>query len=357
MNLYILRHASAGTRRANPVIDVKRPLDKEGKEQCLLVANYMNALKLQFDLIVSSPLKRALQTASLVGTEVAYDAKIQVTEALSPTGSVAGFQQLVSRLSTYENVLVVGHNPNLPQFSRRSDLLLGARECAFAQGRRGARRLQHPSGSACLAGGPANAAPDLFERCEELAAENLAEVVRFFPQRPKLKLGSGAARPDRQQHALGIDTQHHFKDIACPILIQGDRQAQQHDRAMDVHVFFRSDQAHGTVRRVGPGFTQIARNRRYNRALLGSKSNQLRVGDDVLRVAMVALVVHELADIAHQCRRFQPGTVFLRQLMDRREVAEELSRVFAGRFPPALDRLHTVLQVASTPSRRSRSNC
>ena len=116
MNLYILRHASAGTRRANPAIDVKRPLDKEGKEQCLLIANYLNALNLQFDLIVSSPLKRALQTASLVGTEVAYDAKIQVTEALSPTGTVAGFQQLVSRLSTYENVLVVGHNPNLPQF-------------------------------------------------------------------------------------------------------------------------------------------------------------------------------------------------------------------------------------------------
>ena len=33
MNLYILRHASAGTRRANPKLDVKRPIDKEGKQQ------------------------------------------------------------------------------------------------------------------------------------------------------------------------------------------------------------------------------------------------------------------------------------------------------------------------------------
>ena len=116
MNLYILRHASAGTSRANPVIDRKRPLDSEGKQQCLLMGNYLNALKVQFDLIVSSPLKRALQTASLVGTEVAYDAKIQVTEALSPSGPVNGFQKLVSQLSVLENVLVVGHNPNLPQF-------------------------------------------------------------------------------------------------------------------------------------------------------------------------------------------------------------------------------------------------
>jgi phosphohistidine phosphatase len=116
MNLYVLRHASAGTSRANPVIDVKRPLDKEGKEQCLLVGSYLNAMKVQFDLIVSSPLKRALQTASLVGTEVAYDAKIQVSDVLSPTGSIAAFQKLIFQLPALENVLVVGHNPNLPQF-------------------------------------------------------------------------------------------------------------------------------------------------------------------------------------------------------------------------------------------------
>jgi phosphohistidine phosphatase len=116
VNLYVLRHASAGTRRANPLIDVKRPLDKEGKQQCILVANYLNALKVQFDLVVSSPLKRALQTASLVGTETGYDASIMVSEALSPGASVAAFEKLVNDLSMHENVLVVGHNPNLAQF-------------------------------------------------------------------------------------------------------------------------------------------------------------------------------------------------------------------------------------------------
>ena len=117
MNLYMLRHASAGVRRAAPAIDEKRPLDKEGKEQCLLVSRYLNALKVQFDLIVSSPLKRALQTASLVGTEVAYDSKIQVSEAISPAGTLAGFQELVRQLSALDNVLIVGHNPNLAQFA------------------------------------------------------------------------------------------------------------------------------------------------------------------------------------------------------------------------------------------------
>ena len=101
MNLYILRHASAGVRRADPTIDVKRPLDKEGKEQCLLVARYLNALRIQFDLVISSPLKRALQTASLVGTEVAYDSKIQISEchfALRDRGWLSGSGDYALRL-------------------------------------------------------------------------------------------------------------------------------------------------------------------------------------------------------------------------------------------------------------------
>jgi phosphohistidine phosphatase len=116
MNLYILRHASAGTRRANPVIDVKRPLDKEGKQQCLLVGSFLNALNVQFDRVVSSPLKRALQTASLVGTETGYENKIDLSEALAPQGTVPKFQELVRSLMKYDNVLIVGHNPNLAVF-------------------------------------------------------------------------------------------------------------------------------------------------------------------------------------------------------------------------------------------------
>src|ERR1700744_1430267 len=116
MNLYVLRHASAGTSRANPLIDVKRPLDKEGKQQCLLIASYLNAINLQLDVIVSSPLKRALQTASYVGDEIGFDGKIMISEALAPSAGLPAFQKLIGDLARYENALVVGHNPNLQQF-------------------------------------------------------------------------------------------------------------------------------------------------------------------------------------------------------------------------------------------------
>jgi phosphohistidine phosphatase len=116
MNLFILRHASAGTRRTNPALDVKRPLDKEGKRQCLHLAQVLNTLKINFDLIVSSPLKRSLQTAQLVGTETGYETPILISNALAPAATWTQFQRLLHECSAYENVMVVGHNPNITSF-------------------------------------------------------------------------------------------------------------------------------------------------------------------------------------------------------------------------------------------------
>ncbi|MGA8939840.1 MAG: histidine phosphatase family protein, partial [Acidobacteriaceae bacterium] len=113
---FILRHASAGVRRANPILDVKRPLDKDGKAQCLQLALVLNALKLNFDLVVSSPLKRSQQTAQLVATETGYEQKILISPALAPNATFAQFQRLLRDNSASENVLVVGHNPNITQF-------------------------------------------------------------------------------------------------------------------------------------------------------------------------------------------------------------------------------------------------
>ncbi len=116
MNLYLLRHASAGIRRINPLLDLKRPLDKEGKRHCLQLALILNNLNIQFDLIVSSPLKRSLQTASFVGTETGYEAPILLSSALAPAATLPDFQKLLHEHGDRENLLVVGHNPNLTGF-------------------------------------------------------------------------------------------------------------------------------------------------------------------------------------------------------------------------------------------------
>jgi phosphohistidine phosphatase len=116
MNLYILRHASAGIRRINPLLDAKRPIDKDGKRHCLQLAHVLAALKVSFDLIVSSPLKRSLQTATLIGTESGYEAPVLLSPGLAPEAVLADFQRLLDAHRDRENLLLVGHNPNLQSF-------------------------------------------------------------------------------------------------------------------------------------------------------------------------------------------------------------------------------------------------
>jgi phosphohistidine phosphatase len=116
MIIYFLRHASAGENLANPRKDEKRALDKEGIEQCGYVGRALAALEAQVDVIVSSPLKRATQTASLVGNEMGYEGKLQIETGLRPEATFSDFRKLVEKYARQEAIMVVGHNPNLSQF-------------------------------------------------------------------------------------------------------------------------------------------------------------------------------------------------------------------------------------------------
>ncbi len=119
MNLYLMRHANAGLARGNPLLDSKRSLIKEGKDQCMLMARILSALNVQVDVILSSPLKRAQQTAQFVGTELGYDAKVEICPGLGPDASYSEFQTMLAKYADREGVLAVGHNPNLFQFLGR----------------------------------------------------------------------------------------------------------------------------------------------------------------------------------------------------------------------------------------------
>lgn len=119
MVIYFLRHASAGQSLSNPKKDEKRGLDENGIHQCGDVGRALVAMDVQVDGIMSSPLKRAAQTASLVGNEIGYEGKLQFTDALRPGASFADFRGMLQRCSKLEALMVVGHNPNLSEFVGR----------------------------------------------------------------------------------------------------------------------------------------------------------------------------------------------------------------------------------------------
>ncbi len=85
----------------------------------MLMARVLSAFKAQIDIIVSSPLKRALQTAQFVGTELGYESKVEISPALAPEAEYPEFQALIAKYLNREGVLFVGHNPNLFQFLGR----------------------------------------------------------------------------------------------------------------------------------------------------------------------------------------------------------------------------------------------
>src|SRR5260370_30635480 len=119
MILYFVRHASAGEHFSNPKKDEKGTLDADGIDQCGFVGRALAAVNAQVDVIISSPLKRATQTASLIGNEIGYEGKLQLEPALRPEAAFADFRRMLEKYAKHEAIMVVGHNPSITEFLAR----------------------------------------------------------------------------------------------------------------------------------------------------------------------------------------------------------------------------------------------
>jgi phosphohistidine phosphatase len=108
MKLYFLRHGQADWASWKKPDD-ERPLTKRGKREMRDVAKFLDRLKVRPDLIVTSPLPRAAQTA-----EIAADylkAKVRKDESLAPGFGRSKLRTVVKRHRA--NVLMlVGHEPD-----------------------------------------------------------------------------------------------------------------------------------------------------------------------------------------------------------------------------------------------------
>ena len=108
MKLYFLRHGEADWPNWKKPDD-ERPLNKRGKREMREVAKFLDRLKVRPDLIVTSPLPRAAQTA-----EIAADylkAKVRKDESLAPGFGRSKLRTVVKRHRA--NILMlVGHEPD-----------------------------------------------------------------------------------------------------------------------------------------------------------------------------------------------------------------------------------------------------
>jgi len=115
MNLYILRHGIAvepGTPGYEK--DSDRPLIPKGRRQLKQIAGAMKRMDLRFDLVVSSPLLRAEQTAEIITGSLKLEARSRISDALKPDGNPITLVRQLNELNPVpEAALLVGHQPNL----------------------------------------------------------------------------------------------------------------------------------------------------------------------------------------------------------------------------------------------------
>jgi phosphohistidine phosphatase len=122
MDLYLLRHGiaeegGAGTNDAN------RALTAEGRRKLRQVLTAACDAKVTLDLILSSPLKRALQTAEVARKTLKYKGDIVRTKSLEPGASVQQAWDEIRDCRDKSFLMMVGHNP---LFSRLAAYLLGS---------------------------------------------------------------------------------------------------------------------------------------------------------------------------------------------------------------------------------------
>jgi phosphohistidine phosphatase len=108
MQLYFLRHGEADWPGWTKPDD-ERPLTDLGKKEVRQVAKFLDRLKVNPDLIVSSPLPRALQTAEVAAEQL--KTKLRQDEALEPGFGISGLSAVLKRHGS-KVLMLVGHEPD-----------------------------------------------------------------------------------------------------------------------------------------------------------------------------------------------------------------------------------------------------
>jgi phosphohistidine phosphatase len=113
MNLYLLRHGIA-VEHGSPYYpnDDDRPLTPEGQKKMLQEARGMKALGLAFDLVLSSPVLRAKQTAEIVAGVFDQMNLLAFSPHLSTSGDGRALvKQLNEQYADNKDILLAGHEP------------------------------------------------------------------------------------------------------------------------------------------------------------------------------------------------------------------------------------------------------
>lgn len=113
-HLTLLRHGKAAAIEA-PDGDSARPLTNSGRKQVKQAAKAVNKLSVPVDLIVSSPARRAAQTAELLAKRIGYEGRIIWREEIYAASAQGLLAVLAALPEDSQHVILVGHNPRVKE--------------------------------------------------------------------------------------------------------------------------------------------------------------------------------------------------------------------------------------------------
>lgn len=115
MKLYLLRHGDAGERDAsNYTSDAARALTSKGIKRTRQLANSLRQMEITFDVILSSPLIRAHQTADIIARSLGLEKQLRIAPALAPEHSLTEVIALIESIPAKTGaLLLIGHEPGL----------------------------------------------------------------------------------------------------------------------------------------------------------------------------------------------------------------------------------------------------
>jgi phosphohistidine phosphatase len=114
LDLYLLRHGDAGKGMAGAggnSGDV--PLTIVGREEIAIIARSVKDLNLKFSAIITSPLKRAVQSAKIIAKVLAMEKRISIWNELVPEGNRSKLYNILNQYTRESSVLMIGHEPYL----------------------------------------------------------------------------------------------------------------------------------------------------------------------------------------------------------------------------------------------------
>lgn len=109
-NLYVLRHAKSSWGDAS-IADFDRPLNARGLRTAPFMGELAARHGLKPDLIVSSPARRAEQTASLFKEAAKFDCPLRFDERIYEASPQTLYAVISEIPANIDSLLLIGHNP------------------------------------------------------------------------------------------------------------------------------------------------------------------------------------------------------------------------------------------------------